>query len=239
MRSRFAFMLLAAVTTLLGADFWDAKPFTEWSEKEVNKVMGDSPWAKATTSAVDLNRLRDMPMAQGGGDEMPPSAGGGGRAGRGGRGGGGGGGVLPPMVELMVRWHSAMTVRQALVRGQFGDKAGSAPEAAEFLSRPFNHYVLAVTRLPMRYFQRVDPKEFQKMLAEAATLHLKGSDPLKPNDVQFQSSQQSLTIFFAFPRDRQISLDDKEVEFQAEIGPLKIKRKFKLTEMVRDGKLDL
>ena len=68
MRSRFAFMLLAAVTTLLGADFWDAKPFTEWSEKEVNKVMGDSPWAKATTSAVDLNRLRDMPMAQGGGD---------------------------------------------------------------------------------------------------------------------------------------------------------------------------
>ncbi len=75
MRSRLALMLLAMAGTLLGADFWDAKPFTEWSEKEVNKVMGDSPWAKTTTSAVDLNRLRDMPMAQGGGDEMPPSAG--------------------------------------------------------------------------------------------------------------------------------------------------------------------
>jgi hypothetical protein len=239
MKSRFALALLAAAATLWGAEFWDAKPFTEWSEKEVNKIMGDSPWAKTATSAVDMNKLRDMPMAQGGGEDTPPSAGAGGRGGRGGRGGGGGGGGLPPMMELMVRWHSAMTVRQAIVRGQFGDKAGTAPEAAEFLARPFNQYVLAVTRLPMRYFQRVDPKELQKMLAESVTLHLKGAEPLKPNDIQFQSNQQSLTIFFAFPRDRQISLDDKEVEFQAEIGPLKLKRKFKLADMVRDGKLDL
>lgn len=230
--------MFAAAVTLIGADFWDTKPFTSWNEKEVNKIMGDSPWSKTTTTVVDMNKMREI-MAKAGpqGGDMPsggPPRG----AGKGGRGGGGGGG-MPPMLELMVRWQSSLTVRQAMVRGQFGDEAGTSTQAAEFLSRPQRFYVIAVTRLPMRYFRGVNPQEFQKVLSDTATLNVKGLETMKPAEVQFQANEQSLTVFFAFPREEAITLEHKEVEFIAPVGPLTVKRKFKLADMMRDGKLDI
>ena len=41
-----------ALTTALWApklwamDFWQLKPFLEWSDKEVQRMLGNSPWAK-------------------------------------------------------------------------------------------------------------------------------------------------------------------------------------------------
>ncbi len=77
-------MLALGVTALLAADFWKAKKFTEWSDKEVQKMLDDSPWAH-----------KDALAMQGGGG-MPGGGGGGG-----GRRGGGRGGMsfLPPQDE--------------------------------------------------------------------------------------------------------------------------------------------
>jgi hypothetical protein len=36
--------LLAGVA-LIAADFWEERPFTEWSDKDVEKMLTDSPWA--------------------------------------------------------------------------------------------------------------------------------------------------------------------------------------------------
>jgi hypothetical protein len=47
------------------------------------------------------------------------------------------------------------------------------------------------------------------------------------------------TILFTFPKTTPISLDDKEVEFVSRLGPLEIKRKFKLKDMVYQGRLEL
>jgi hypothetical protein len=234
----------AAAAMLWGADFWETKPYTQWSEKEVAKILGDSPWSKTTTTTVDMNKVRELaaksapPEAE---EQQPLGRGGGG--GRGGRGGGGGGGGpagrMAPMLELSVRWQSSLTVRQAMVRGQFGDEAATSEKAQEFLGRKQNFYVVMVSRLPMRYFQRANPQEFHKVLAETATLTVKGLEVMKPADIQFQASEQVLTIFFAFPREQTITLEHKEAEFAAPIGPMHVKRKFKLAEMLRDGKLDI
>jgi hypothetical protein len=35
----------AMVVVASAADVWDTKPFTEWSDKEVEKLLTDSPWA--------------------------------------------------------------------------------------------------------------------------------------------------------------------------------------------------
>lgn len=43
--------------------------------------------------------------------------------------GGSGGYPLLPTMEVLVRCHSALIVRQALARGQFGDKAAASPKA--------------------------------------------------------------------------------------------------------------
>lgn len=236
LRWRIPVLLTAAAIVLWGADFWDVKPFTEWSEKEVSKVMVDSPWAKTVATVVDLNKVRELAAKKAPADaDMPPSGGRGGRS----RGGGGGGPAMAPMLELMVRWQSSLTVRQALVRGQFGDEAGTSEKAKEFLARPQTFYVLAVSRLPMRYFQRANPQEMQQFLKDSATLNVKGLEVMKPADIHFQSNEQVLTIYFAFPREQQITVDHKEVEFAAPIGPLQVKRKFKLADMVREGNLDI
>ena len=38
--------LIMGASTLVGADFWEKKKFSEWSPKEVAKMLSDSPWAK-------------------------------------------------------------------------------------------------------------------------------------------------------------------------------------------------
>ena len=68
---------LFLVFSLIAADVWDKKPFTDWSQKEVDHMLTSSPWARETAAA----------FAGGGG------AGGTGGGGRGGGRGGGGGGM--------------------------------------------------------------------------------------------------------------------------------------------------
>jgi len=40
---------LCCVPAILGADFWDKKEYKQWSQKEVAKLLEDSPWAKDLT----------------------------------------------------------------------------------------------------------------------------------------------------------------------------------------------
>ena len=39
-------LLFAAVLTMFPKDFWDERPFTQWSEQEAMKLISDSPWAR-------------------------------------------------------------------------------------------------------------------------------------------------------------------------------------------------
>src|SRR5579883_3075313 len=76
---KLSLLLFTISLTLWAADFWQTKSFTDWDEKEVHKILTDSPWAKKL--------LVSLPMGGRGGGGV---AGGGGNAGAGGRGGRGG-----------------------------------------------------------------------------------------------------------------------------------------------------
>src|ERR1700733_2327727 len=76
-------LLFPAALALWAADVWQAKPFTEWSDKDIAKIMSDSPWAKKVSVTLPTS-------GRGGGG--PPAGGPGGGGGGGGRGGGRGGG---------------------------------------------------------------------------------------------------------------------------------------------------
>ena len=115
------------------------------------------------------------------------------------------------------------------------------------------HYLLSVTglRLPMGAGERpgqskgakgdaASPAERQQMmmnrLKESATLERKGKDPVHAESVQ--AAQQMLVFFF--PRkDGPIDVADKEVTFQAKMGPMTVKAKFALKDMLYEGKLEL
>ena len=51
---RVLFVLLLTSTLLWAGDFWEDKEFTQWSEKDVEKLMTNSPWAKQVTVALSM-----------------------------------------------------------------------------------------------------------------------------------------------------------------------------------------
>jgi len=79
----------------------------------------------------------------------------------------------------------------------------------------------------------------RESLLKATLLKRAGKDPLLPQQVQMAMVGKVLVVYFAFPRSEGIVLEDKDVEFISKTGPLEIKKKFKLADMVIDGKLTL
>ena len=75
---------LIGVAILSAAGFWETKDYTQWSAKEVRKILNNSPWAKKAS-------LSFGGMGGPGGQGSRGGAGGGRGGGGGGRGGGGGG----------------------------------------------------------------------------------------------------------------------------------------------------
>ncbi|MCS6954073.1 MAG: hypothetical protein RMK57_16925 [Bryobacterales bacterium] len=247
-----ALALLGLGVALPGADFWEKKKFSEWTDKEVNKMLTNSPWA----ASVDLRV--GMPMGPMGGGRSgpggamggPPGGGGGGFGGEGGAelgGGGLGGGMpggfegpaAPPAIPVTIRWQTALPVRQALVRARFGSEAATSPEAQQMLSAEQQTYIIAVGGLPPMLLRGAEPDK----LKTEAVLKVKGRQPLRAQDVRFSREQDRLTLFLVFPRTQPdgytIRLEDKEVEFSLRLAAADIKRKFKLKEMLYDGRLEL
>ena len=66
---------------------------------------------------------------------------------------------------------------------------------------------------------------------------------LAQNAVDAEALRSAADIYLVFPRlgdaEELITLADKKVEFVTQIGPLKVERKFKLKDMVYNGKLEL
>jgi len=234
-----------AVTTraFAGGEFWNDKPPSEWSEKDVQRLLARSPWAK--DAGVQMNFSA---MQQGGG----PGPGGGGMGrggpgmggpGMGGPGMGGGGPVGgppgegpggPPQFKAVVRWESAAPIRAAL-------KKESSGQDSEF-------YVISVSGLPMPGAGRRLPgqestpegdaerrQQMQERMKQATSLQPKGRLAISP--ARIENAGDGTTVFF-FARDgAPLSFDDKEVAFTTRIGPLEIKAKFILKEMKYQGKL--
>ncbi len=245
---RLLALFVFCALVLTAADFWNSKPYSDWTDKDLQKIMNDSPWAKKET----------LPSAAG---PTPPAMGGGGGGGSRGRGGassgggddsapnpisekGGSTGAMPPGgpdmggQSVIVRWQSALPLKQAVVRTRYGKEAASSPDAKKFLETEEMYYVICVSQFPLR---RRTGDEFKQALMKDASLSVKGKDSLAPVDVQVQINPKGGTgdIYFIFPKQRTFSLEDGEVEFATKAAGTPIKQRFKLKDMVFDGKLAL
>ncbi len=259
--------LFVAGLTLFAADVWVAKPFTEWSDKDVQKIMTDSPWAKKVSVSFDMGRGPGGAGGgggggrggrggggggfEGGGNQVDPGidgggGGGGGGGGRGGRGGGGGGPDIPsvggaPETDLIIRWQSSPTVLQALAKMRYGAEAGTSPDAKKLMTPPDMYYVVGVANLPANLQPRDD--DAKKALLQVTTLTVKGKDPVVAEDVQYPPQQgrgaRTSDAYFLFPRKAVFSADDKEIEFATKFGKTNVKTKFDLKKMEINGKLGL
>ncbi|MCH2254112.1 MAG: hypothetical protein MK365_13220 [Vicinamibacterales bacterium] len=205
-------IVLLAGAVLAAADFWEETEFTAWSDKDVEQMMNDSPWAKRLTV-----RFPRTP-----------------RESRGGRFGGFRPGTSTPQTRLVIQWQSAQPIRQAMVRGRIEQGGTVDPEAQVFLDQSSPGYVVVVTGLPGQ-FGRLTP---EALMAEAR-LERKGKSPIVPAQAQPQRAERGVTIVYIFPKDDAIVLEDKEVEFITEVGDVTIKKKFTLEDMVFNDQLEL
>ena len=238
---------LIGVAILSAAGFWETKDYTQWSAKEVRKILNNSPWAKKVS-------LSFGGMGGPGGQGSRGGAGGG-RGGGGSPGGGGGGGdnvrmsgtgeggygragggQSPPQLQLTIQWSSALPVKQALMRGRFGNEARTAAEAKQFLQRRETHYLVSVSGFSGRMARMSQNTD---SLKETTSLKRKNKEPIRPEVVQMRNQEESVTLYVAFPRTDPIVLEDKNVEFEMKLGPMTAQRKFKLKDMLFDGKLEL
>ena len=140
-------------------------------------------------------------------------------------------------ITVTVSWRTALPVREAVARGKYGDEAGTSAEAKKLVEQEQKYYAILVTGPPARGGRGGD--RMKESMLKGTSLIVKGRDPIVPSDIQSGSDEKRMLVLFLFPKDNPITADDKEVEFSSKIGPLVIKQKFHLKEMVLNGKLEL
>lgn len=246
------FIPLALALGLWAADSWQNKPAAEWSDKDVQKVLTNSPWSKNVgVAAGGPTDSGIMPGRDGrgiGGDESQ------GRTGATqmpGAGAGIPGGNVPSRtldgpesqtamsIPILVVWESALPVKQALARRKFGAEAGTSPEAKKFLDEN-GSYLIAVSGIPPSFAREIQMKA---AILHNTSLAVKGKEPLHPTDIQTGGvngmSNKDVEAIFIFPKTTAFDAGDKEVEFSTQLGPASIRCKFRLKDMLYQGKLEL
>jgi hypothetical protein len=219
------YMVLAGLA-VWAADVWVSKPYTDWSAKDVDKIMTDSPWAKQVTVTLDLSRgggsAGSAPSSEvnNSGDADPGGA--------------------PPATGLFVRWQTAPTLMQALIKWRYGAQAGTSERAQKSLRPEDRYYVIWVAGLPNSAGTR--DRNAKASLLALTTLAVKRKDAIVATDVVFDPGPGRGRItdaHFVFPRRIAFSLDDKEVEFTTHFGKTKVQAKFVLKSMAINGRLEL
>jgi hypothetical protein len=202
-------------------EFWNEQKPSDWTDAEIHQLLNQSPWAKEGSISDTTRR----------GSLGSPAAGGG-------AGVGGGGrrtarstastrtstpGTGPQVTwKATVRWESALPVREALHRG--------APDPL-----PEDYILNVFGEVP-----GADPDSGFAILKDNTTLEHKG-DQIKLNRIELapgNSVSEAGTLFY-FSRLLALKLEDKEAIFTTQLGPLKVKCKFPLKDMLYRGNLEL
>jgi hypothetical protein len=259
---RTCILLMIPIALATAADQpWKDKQVAQWTADDAKQVLTDSPWAREATLTVNDKSKSDHANHGGGrgghggigmgipgigGVGMPGGGrrgggypgGGGGYPQGGGRGGGGypqdGGGGQNPRPEsesdarkVIVRWESAMPVQDAHLKAKDAD----APSIDE------SHYAIIVTGLPGGRSGRSDLSE--KDLKSQAELKKEGKKFAKPSDVKILSRDEGIWVIYYFPRSKEITAKDSQLDFDAKLGHYGVSQTFYLQDMTYNGKLEL
>ena len=189
MKRTLALVLLGALSggALWAADPWKEKNYTEWSEKEIRKVLGRSPWAKTVT--LSLSPGSEFGLGAGSGRQP------------------GGYGTQRPRsrsLELLVRWHSALPVRQAFTCLQVAAEQMSPEQAEQLIQQTSNQYVVTVSGIPMAAMGGMAPAK----LKASSYLKIGRVQRIMVQDVRM-SQGRVRDFFFVFPRAIPIELRHK------------------------------
>jgi hypothetical protein len=222
------------------------KPWTEWSAKEADKVLNDSAWGQtqtegdagsqpsstsaiSQTTAAKESQVRSASAAANveSGEKKESMS-----------------------VHYRVRLLSAKPIRAAFVR--MIELQGAPPERVAqlrtFVDRDFGDYIVVTITMDGNDRKRmgIATSEISTIDADAlkTTTYLERKDGKRIALMEYRPpSADGLGAKFVFPRTVEgkpfIEADSGEVRFATQAGKaLKITRRFKVSEMMFDGKLE-
>jgi len=227
-------MLAVGALAFAGNDPWTSKPYQQWDDKDITKVLQMSPWSRTVPVEMTWNALSIEDIQAGQGSSQS-----GAHAGPGGSGataaGGGSGTFMPaehdgaaytrgPEANFTVYWSSSKTIREALARRNELKNGADPKEADAYVNTPQDEYQVLVQGKDMAPFDRVDEKGYAGM----AWLQLKGSkEKIMPthvmytHDAKVQSAVNGAVFYFAKKNAAgapTIPPDVKSVDFYCKVG---------------------
>ena len=240
---------------------WQNKDFKDWTDKDVQVVLTDSPWAKQM--AMPASGRPNVMVIEPGSNGAPPPTGALGNPsstttgtnmtnpgypGSAGPADPNGTHSLPttqtpsgvmgaagaPIHQgpITVIWASATPVRLAMLKLRSGGNLLDDGRIAN-ASKPGQNYVVVIHGLP-EPDTGSDPKE----LANHAMLSIRGKPALTAHESGYWSEPR--VYFFRFHKaSLPIATDDGQVEFKATVGQVEIKKRFDLKDMQYQGQLAL
>ncbi len=243
-------VLIAAALLFAGGDPWKSKPYQQWDEKDIKRILEDSPWSKivqvdASWRNTKLNSNDDS--VQPATPVAAPAAGGK----MGGMGGGTGAqspassapgagniesGAPSSHASFIVRWVSSRTVQRAAARKS--ELAGQLkPEDAEKqLAQSPDVYEIVVGGPDMRPFQSADEDTLK---TSAYLIEKKTKQKISPTKVEVSRSTDGKNVqvvAFIFAKksadgEPTIAEDEKGVDFNCFVGGAKIHTSFDIPKM--------
>lgn len=223
-----------AFPVLLMAQSWKQKPIAEWTLNEAKQVLTDSPWAKVVTPAIDKAAVAPHTTAGPGGVDIGgvgiglPGMGRRGINGRTTRTPGENPGESVEVPKLTLRWASALPVSAA----QVITHELNAPAVNE------DEYAISIYGLPARLLAG-NTDRIAAELKRSVILKREGKKDIKASAVDILMREDGPVVIYRFPRSAEILREDAHVDFEAQIGRLKITQPFVPGEMVYQGKLQL
>lgn len=248
--------LILVAIAVYGAQPW-SKNSSQWTQQDVQRVLGDSPWAQPAAASFASSETEEPPPP----GPLPGAAEAGMAGARGVTDGrwDGGVGKLPsrtvPSLPVTVRWDSALPIRQALLRlpasgEQSAGSYTSAQAQKDYIITviglvPAGRYKTAgqlptQSRSDQSGDSAVDPQDPEQMLEGLmvqSRLMPRNEKPIAPEDVKLDAASGAVHLFF--PRNELIDPKDKEVTFVTRFGSMTIQKQFRLKDMIYQGKLEL
>jgi hypothetical protein len=254
---RFAQISAAAVIAALvlsAGEPWKAKNASTWTPQDVEKVLSDSPWVQQAGALFSLAAEDPPEVPIPVPAAAPPGLGGPVNSSSPRWDGGVGRSRGPdPTLTVLIRWDSALPVREALQR------SGPDPHQAYIDEHAAKDYIISIVGLvPGGRYRSVghtasdsrsddtedsravdarNPEEMLEALMTASSLTPKDKTAISPEDAKLDASTGTLHIFF--PRTEPITAADKEVTFTTRFGALTVQKRFRLKDMKYQGQLEL
>ena len=241
-RMKQAFVLLMAMLLLTlpwsAAAQWDKKPYTEWSEKEAQKVLNESPWGRTQVFTSNVSLFRGPTSGRQGQSTSTTST----------------NTDSATHLNFRIRFLSAKPIRQAITRVlEAKQKQPVNGELAAHLKSlaegEFNDIIIITVSC--------DSQQVGSNVQEAiALLRTRGTAELKNNTFlevkggkrlflqEYQAPREDgLGARFIFSRlvDGKpfITSESEEIHFFTELnGTYRLDRRYKVKDMMYDGKLE-